>query len=111
MFKKKKKKTKDNVWEQIIVTYAKERIKELNLIGRWWINLMGGEQSSLILVACQSRKMGPSFKAKSEGSQVRCGVQMSTITMKGNRDTWETLGHSVGSGLSSLVCKASYCRG
>lgn len=44
MFKKKK--TKENVWEQIIVTYAKERIKELNLIGRWWINLMGGEQSS-----------------------------------------------------------------
>lgn len=34
---------------------------------------MGGEWSSLILVACKSRKMGPSFKAKSEGSQVRRG--------------------------------------
>lgn len=65
-------KTKDNGWEQIIVMYAKKRIKDLNLISRAisWV----GNGSSLILVVCESRKMGPSFKAKPEGSHVRCEV-------------------------------------
>lgn len=40
---------------------------------------MGGKRS-LILVVCKSRKMRPSFQAKSEGSQVRCGVWMPKIT-------------------------------
>lgn len=63
------------------------------------------------LVACKSRKMGPSFKAKSEGSQVRRGAWMSKITTKRSKDTWEILGHSAGLELSSLVHKAPYCRG
>lgn len=50
--------TKDTCWEQITVTYVQEGIKELNLIGRWWVNFMGRELSSLILVVCKSRKMG-----------------------------------------------------
>lgn len=56
---------------------------------------MGGERSSLILEACKSRKMGPSFKAKSEGSQVRGGVWMSKITIKRSKKThgrsWDTV--------------------
>lgn len=36
-------KTKDNGWEQIIVTNAKKRIKDLNLISRLWGNFVGGE--------------------------------------------------------------------
>lgn len=37
-------KTKDNGWEQIIVTNAKKRIKDLNLISRLWGNFVGGER-------------------------------------------------------------------
>lgn len=39
-----KNKTKDNGWEQIIVTYAKKRIKDLNLISRRWGSFVGGER-------------------------------------------------------------------
>lgn len=36
--------TKDNSWEQTIITYAKKRIKDLNLISRLWGNFVGGER-------------------------------------------------------------------
>lgn len=39
-----KNKTKDNGWEQRIVTYAKKRIIDLNLISRPSGNFVGGER-------------------------------------------------------------------
>lgn len=39
-----KNKTKNNGWEKIIVTYAKKRIIDLNLISRPWGNSVGGER-------------------------------------------------------------------
>lgn len=57
-------KTKDNGWEQIIVTNAKKRIKDLNLISRLWGNFVGGERVFLDSGSLRKQKDGAKFQGK-----------------------------------------------
>lgn len=57
-------KTKDNGWEQIIVRYAKKRIKDLNLISRLWGNFMGGERVFFDSGSLRKQKDGAKFQAE-----------------------------------------------
>lgn len=57
-------KTKDNGWEQIIVTNAKKRIKDLNLISRLWGNFVGGERVFLDSGSLRKQKDGAKFQGE-----------------------------------------------
>lgn len=57
-------KTKDNGWEQIIVTNAKKRIKDLNLISRLWGNFVGGEWVFFDSGSLRKQKDGAKFQGE-----------------------------------------------
>lgn len=67
-------KTKDNGWEQIIVTNAKKRIKDPNLISRLWGNFVGGER--VFLDSAKAERWGQvsrrSQKAHTSGVRFEC---------------------------------------